>query len=138
MAVRFDVDQNALTVRATESRRLGRSSEARQLAGTWSVDFTLSVPESKVAACRKAAAAMQSDPTILTETIQMELVKARVSPAEAAAIAVSSVGSLVSIATTTTSGPDEVPMLSFAMPSRPGFIAASVVGAGTMWMAGAQ
>merc|ERR1719247_2541481 len=55
IAAHFGVAESGVTVTATESRRL---SEARNLAGSWSIAFSFTVPTSEAAAVETKVAAL--------------------------------------------------------------------------------
>jgi len=85
VATHFEVTVDAVTVNATLSRRLAQAA-LRKLAGTWSVAFTLSVPEPKVASITTIAEAANT--TSFASVLKTQLVAAGASENDVSQLAV--------------------------------------------------
>jgi len=79
LAEHFGVKASAVTVTATESRRL---SQARNLEGSWSIDYSFTVPTSEAAAVETKVKATKTDTNAMNTVFKTQLVKAGVSKAK--------------------------------------------------------
>jgi len=87
LANEYDVEEAAVTVVATESRRLHAAE--RKLAGTWAVAFTIAVPETKVKAAEEKTASLSTNSDNVVATLKNELLELGVPPATLQALTVS-------------------------------------------------
>jgi len=89
LAKELGVEDSAVSVSATESRRLSDAS-ARQLAGTWKIDFTVTAPEAKMVAVEAKVTSLKTSTASLKTELKVQLKAAGVSDAEIAKMEVSS------------------------------------------------
>jgi hypothetical protein len=75
LAEHFGVNASAVTVTATESRRL---SEARNLEGSWSIAYSFTVPTSQAAEVEKKVTATKTNSNAMNTVFKEQLVKAGV------------------------------------------------------------
>jgi hypothetical protein len=75
LAEHFGVNASAVTVTATESRRL---SEARNLEGSWSIAYSFTVPTSQAAEVEKKVTATKTNSDAMNTVFKDQLVKAGV------------------------------------------------------------
>jgi len=78
LAQQFAVSDTGVAVTATESRRLADASP-RQLAGTWTIVFVITVPGTQMAAIEAKASALTADTTSLKTELATQLKAAGVS-----------------------------------------------------------
>lgn len=88
LAKQFEVQESAVTVEATESRRLEGS--LRRLAGSWDVAFLVSAPAGKGAAIETAVNVLKADPTSLQTEMVTQLQAAGASKEAADSLQVAS------------------------------------------------
>jgi hypothetical protein len=100
LAAKFAVDASMVTVNATESRRL---ADARMLAGSWSVQFTITAPASKAAAVENIAATLKTTPASLP--LAAELTNAGVKDVSSVKVTGLTVVKATTITTTTVTKP---------------------------------
>jgi hypothetical protein len=75
IAAHFGVNKSGVTVTATESRRL---SEARNLAGSWSIAYSFSVPTSQAAAVQTKVDETKTSSDAMKAVLKTQLVEAGV------------------------------------------------------------
>jgi hypothetical protein len=83
LAQHMSVKESAITVTATKSRRLDSLQVERRLAGTWSVAFTVHVPESQAAAVTTKVNQIATDATSFNAALKTSLKSLGVSDTDA-------------------------------------------------------
>jgi len=99
-ASQFNVSASAVSVTATESRRLAQSA-LRKLAGTWTISFTIKVLEHQKTSMDTKVSTVLADTTSLTAALGTHLIAAGAPQSAVASLQVSSV-TIVLVTTTTT------------------------------------
>eukprot|EP00427_Karlodinium_veneficum_P028747 CAMPEP_0169210768 /NCGR_PEP_ID=MMETSP1016-20121227/15392_1 /TAXON_ID=342587 /ORGANISM="Karlodinium micrum, Strain CCMP2283" /LENGTH=345 /DNA_ID=CAMNT_0009288333 /DNA_START=445 /DNA_END=1479 /DNA_ORIENTATION=+ len=84
LAQEFEVGEPQVTVSVEETRRLEAFADARRLAGTWNVAFSIAVPSGQAAAAESKAASLKSDPTTFNQAMKTHLQNLGVGETEAA------------------------------------------------------
>jgi len=87
IAAHFGVAESGVTVTATGSRRL---SEARNLAGSWSIAYSFTVPTSQAAAVAEKVAATKTSSDAMKAVLKTQLVAAGVPQTDVDAMTISS------------------------------------------------
>jgi len=101
LATHFGVAESVVTTTATESRRL---SEARNLAGTWSIDYSFTVPTSQAAAVETKVEATKTSSDAMKSVLKTQLVAAGVAQSNVDAMTISSFTSTKTVSGASTTG----------------------------------
>jgi hypothetical protein len=79
-AAELNVNENSITLEATEFRRLNAAPRLpMEKGGTWNIVFSVSVPATKVAKVQRGISVIQANPSSFGKTMSKELVKRGVS-----------------------------------------------------------
>jgi hypothetical protein len=101
LAKHFVVDESVVTTTATESRRL---SEARNLAGSWSSEYSFTVPTSKAAAVESKVTAIKASSDAMKAVLKTQLIDAGVDETKVNAMTISGFTSTKTVSEASTTG----------------------------------